>query len=131
MLPTGWTAGAQYGYPFSPATSGTAKNWSWVLGSNAAGKLSFFAVELDGINAPACSGLLSYFSSGASTANGGQITGLIGSVLVAAAPNGTAIQTTTPTSGTYAAASGCATTAGTAPNTGTNNVAVWFDMARM
>jgi prepilin-type N-terminal cleavage/methylation domain-containing protein len=131
MLPVAWTSsGGAYGNPWAPSSGGT---FAYVLGDS--GALTDFAVELDGLTAQGCAALLSYFSSAASSLNGGQITGLIG------AKNGTSA---TIASGTATGASAAvanwtnaipgnctAVTPSTAGTAGNNWVVFWFNMANM
>jgi prepilin-type N-terminal cleavage/methylation domain-containing protein len=129
MLPVGWTNGANYGNPWSPAQGTT---WSYVLGDNTAGNTSKFAIEVDGVSGPGCSALLSYFGSNAASTAGGQITGLIGTVNTTGGPTAGTAKAASAAVATFAAASTClSTTPLTAGTSGNNNVAIWFDMAKM
>ena len=123
MLPTSWTSGTTYGNPWKNPSGGTS---SYVVGDNtSATTLARFAVELDGLNDAGCAALLNYFGSASSSANGGQITGLVGTKLVTGAPTaGTSKVASVPVV-LYAAASGCS------GGTGNDNIAVSFDMSKM
>jgi prepilin-type N-terminal cleavage/methylation domain-containing protein len=130
MFPVSWnsTTAGQYNNPFNPALAGSA----YVLASANAG--TQFGIELDGLSAQGCAALVSYFSSSASSVNGGQIVGLISSSAGGSQPAaGTPKTNTVAASGTYNStpATSCVTTAATGGFAGIDNVVIGFDMAKM
>lgn len=131
MFPVSWiNSSGGVSNPWSTANG--ANGFSYVVGTNV--NTSLFGVELDGISGAGCAGLINYFSSAASSVNGGQVTGLVGAFWVTGAPTAGTSKVNTAPSATYATAvaSSCVTTAaGTAGTSGNNNFMVAFDMSKM
>jgi prepilin-type N-terminal cleavage/methylation domain-containing protein len=141
MLPTSWVnANGSYSNPFA-VTTVAANSWTYVTSGGAGSTI--FGVELDGVSGAGCAALLNYFGFNATSLNGGQITGLVGTQgsfatnpnvagtkTVAAAPAGTGV------AGSFTGAVNCVTTTSNATAAGTtatgiNAVQVDFNMANM
>jgi prepilin-type N-terminal cleavage/methylation domain-containing protein len=140
MLNTSWVnSSGAYSNPFAVTT--TANSWTYITSGGAGSTI--FGIELDGVSGAGCAALLNYFGFNASSLNGGQITGLVGTQgafatnpnvagtkTVVGAPAGTGI------AASFQAASGCVTTASSAPAAGTtasgiNAIQIDFNMANM
>ncbi len=131
MFPPDWniTVGNKT-YTSNPWTTSLAQaggSYAFIDGNGAS--LTTVGVELDSIDDNGCSALISYFNQQASSDNGGQITGLIGSV-TGKQGNGNKAKlgsADVPVSGanTYGVASAC--------KNGTNgdSVLIAFDLAKM
>jgi len=125
MFPQDWTytvgKNVKYGNPWNTNIT-TNVSYSYVIGNS-----TYIGIELDNIDDNGCSALIAYFQSSASSANGGQITGLVGNGLLAKAGNGKAPKIgALPGDGVYAA-NGAGCTGG--PNS--DDVIIQFNLSKM
>lgn len=105
MFPVSWSSTAQ-GVVGNPWHVNPAASYAYVYGN-----ANLFAIELDGISDTGCAQLVSFYNSQASSASGGQVPGLYGSVVTTSTTEaGGAVQQIAapiPAANTYASTTKC------------------------